>query len=320
MKRKIILIVKLIIGIGLLALVIRTVDFKQLSYRISSINYFLLFIVWLLFTFDRILMALKWNLLLKWFGVFLSLWQSVKIYYVGTLLGTFTPGSIGGDAYRIMALANFNKSKIIASTVILERIIGYFVLAAFAGVLLPFSARIFKIHIMTHLGMTISFIFMLAAIFLLLFFPLESCKLLLKIKALHRFELIKKMNGSLAIYLQNPMITRKKIFYFVLLTALEVVVIIYMNYVASLALHIKVSFLYYLVTLPILYILIRLPITIEGIGLQEGLWVYVLTLAGFSAADGISLSFLLRVMEIFSVFLPASIILLFGSLKAKTTT
>lgn len=319
MKKRILLIIKLIVGICLLAIVIRSVDFQQLSSRITSINYYLLFMVWLLFIFDRVLMAFKWNLLLYGFGIFLPLWQSVKLYYIGTLLGTFTPGNIGADAYRVVALSDFKKNKIVASTVLLERLTGYSVLAAFAAFLLPFSAKILGIDFKMHMGAVALFVCILGATLLLLFFPFEAFKLFFRIKTLQRFQVFKRINESLDVYMKNPPITKKRLLSFVLLSMLEVVVIIYMNYLASHALHLEVSFFFYLMTLPILYILIRLPITVQGIGLQEGLWVYVLTLAGFSAADGISLSLLLRVMEILSVFLPAGVLLLSGELKIKAT-
>lgn len=318
MKNRIWLIIKLIFGIGILIIVVRTVDFQKFSSRIYSINYYLLFIVWLLYIFDRVLMAFKWNLLLHEVGVIIPLWQSIKIYYVGTLLGTFTPGNIGGDAYRIVALSNFKKNKIVASTLILERIVGFSVLATFAIALLPFSQKILGINLEINFGITILLIFVLGVFYLIIFYPLESIKIFLKLNAFQRFQIVKKINEAINVYSKN--IQKKKLIYFVLLSTLEVVLIIYMNYLTSQALNIKVSFLFYLVTLPILYILIRLPITVQGIGLQEGLWVYVLTLAGFAAADGLSLSLLLRLMQIFSIYLPAIIMMSIGSLKVKATT
>jgi uncharacterized protein (TIRG00374 family) len=53
-----------------------------------------------LLTGDRILMALKWRLLLEIGGAHLPPWSVIRIYYQGWLVGSLLPSHLGGDILR----------------------------------------------------------------------------------------------------------------------------------------------------------------------------------------------------------------------------
>ena len=135
------MLIRVVIGIVVLAAVCWTVDLKAVSMAFTQLNFGLLIVFCIVVVLDRLLMAYKWNLLARAQRVILSLWQATRLIYVGQLLGTGTPGGIGADAYRIAALAPFKKTPIIISTIVLERFIGMAVIGVFATVTLPFSAQ-----------------------------------------------------------------------------------------------------------------------------------------------------------------------------------
>jgi glycosyltransferase 2 family protein len=79
----------------------------------------------ILITFDRLLMAWKWTILLRVIGVRLSLGLITRFYYQGSLTGIFLPSSIGGDLLRAtwVAQASGVKHGVFAS-LLMEKMVG----------------------------------------------------------------------------------------------------------------------------------------------------------------------------------------------------
>ena len=96
---------------------------------------------------------------------------------------------------------------------------------------------------------------------------------------------------------------------FVGLTFLELLFLILVNFLIARSLGVDVSFVYFLAVMPLLHILVRLPISYQAIGVQEGLFVFFLTAVGFSASDGLSVSLLHRAVEILVGVVPSVILL-----------
>jgi glycosyltransferase 2 family protein len=80
----------------------------------------------ILLTFDRLLMAWKWSILLRVIGVRIPLLQITRYYYQGSLTGIFLPSSIGGDLLRAtwVAQASGVKHGVFAS-LLMEKLVGF---------------------------------------------------------------------------------------------------------------------------------------------------------------------------------------------------
>jgi glycosyltransferase 2 family protein len=80
----------------------------------------------ILITFDRLLMAWKWAILLRVVGVRLSLGLITRFYYQGSLTGIFLPSSIGGDLLRAtwVAQASGVRHGVFAS-LLMEKLVGF---------------------------------------------------------------------------------------------------------------------------------------------------------------------------------------------------
>lgn len=78
-----------------------------------------------LLTCDRILMALKWRLLLGIGGAHLAPWSVIRIYYQGWLVGSVLPSHLGGDIVRAHLVAD--RSGVVHpvfASVLMEKAIG----------------------------------------------------------------------------------------------------------------------------------------------------------------------------------------------------
>lgn len=311
-KARIAFLLKALLGAGLLAIVCRSVDFRQLADILRYARIEVLFLVWVTYILDRVVMALKWNLLLKDARIDISGWQAVRIYFTGNLLGTFTPGELGADAYRIFALSKLRKNATVVVTVVLERVIGLAALVVFVILLLPFSARVAGIYSGSLLRAMVYVLLTVGCFFLSLPMVSKFAYSLLDARSLGRFKTASKLKKLLDLKEIPGAIGKKTILLFSLLTIIEIVLLIYMNYLTCRSLRIDVSFIHLLLLLPGLYLILRLPVTIQGLGIQEGLWVFVMRQSGFSSADGIAVSVMLRLMQIVSVYVPASLMMMVG--------
>ena len=88
---------------------------------------------------DRVLMAVKWNFLLRSRGVRISHLLAVRLQVAGYAVGALTPGAIGTDAYRVVMLSHLQRGKDVLSSILIEREIGVTVVAGFAAAMLPVS-------------------------------------------------------------------------------------------------------------------------------------------------------------------------------------
>lgn len=71
-----------------------------------------------------------------------------------------------------------------------------------------------------------------------------------------------------------------------------------MVYTLSMALSLQVGVVYFFVFVPLITVFTMLPISLGGIGVQEGAFAYFFSLVGMSLAGALALSLLLRVLSI----------------------
>ena len=94
---------------------------------------------------------------------------------------------------------------------------------------------------------------------------------------------------------------------FMLLSFLESLFPIFWTYFLALAFGVPVSLLYLFILVPIVLVLVRLPISIDGFGIQEGAFVYFLGLIGVAQPDALLLGLASHILAILSV-LPGGVL------------
>jgi len=79
-----------------------------------------------LLTLDRILMGVKWGVLLRIAGVRLSYARIVAVYYQGSFVGTLMPSHIGGDLLRAWLVARDSGIRYpVFASLVMERLVGF---------------------------------------------------------------------------------------------------------------------------------------------------------------------------------------------------
>ena len=105
------------------------------------------------FTFSKLLASYRLNIFFKNIGIEISEWVNVKLYWLGMFYNLFLPGSIGGDAYKVIRISKkfdipYKKT---TSAVLLDRFSGLFALLLLTSFLwfLVFDGKYFSILIVS---------------------------------------------------------------------------------------------------------------------------------------------------------------------------
>jgi uncharacterized protein (TIRG00374 family) len=262
----------------------------------------------LLLLSDRALMAFKWNLLTQVKGMSISLWQSLRIYLISNFVGIFLPTGVGGDIYRVYyTSARQGRTQDVVASVVVERFVGIVASAAFAllglllmalfGVGLHRSFNLIAITsgflIVALLAFWVSSRTLMVEVLQSLLSTNKSSWLLKKCLLCHEaYSEYRQYKGLLLV--------------FFCLSLFEQGFFALANYGGAKAIGMDVKFIYFIGIIPLCQILMRIPISINAIGVQEGLYALLFTQMSVSVTEAVFLALLVRVGH-WLVVLPGAI-------------
>lgn len=300
MKKRFLFYLQLVISLLLVAFFASSVDTSRILRPIEPFGWIYIGLMVFLVNLDRILMSYKWNILLKVKGIDLPFSEVVRSYYIGTFWGIFLPVSVGGDvvrAYRISGQTD--RTEDIVSSVIIERILG--MVATILMGMLGFGLFV------TIIG-TGNWKVAEGLIFLLLAFSglvVLSFNTRLTQWFDQRFQFNKKSwMGKLAeVYrsYQAYQHHRGPMLRFLLWSLLEQVFPIICSLFVSQALSLNVPFWSFFVFIPVILALSKIPISLDGFGVREGLYIYFFSFVGLSGSEAFVLGFLAHILGIVSM-------------------
>ena len=236
-------------------------------------------------------MAYKWHMLLKVKDTSISFSSAVKSYYIGTFIGFFLPATVGGDIVRVLKLRSERKKGTdVLSSVILERMLGLIAAAILAPIAVLFLISFFELDIWIFLLIAGVLLF-LFIIFMLLPFNEFIFQKINKNQRLARsllFNKFKKLYQSYAEYKNH----RSLLVLFLILSILEQLIPVVANYLACRALNLSIPFIYFLLIIPLVQLISKIPISFEGFGINEGLLVYFFALLGLSGTGAFTIGLL----------------------------
>jgi glycosyltransferase 2 family protein len=238
--------------------------------------------------------AERWHLVLAFFGVSLKRLEALRLYLIGSFYGVVLPGVLGGDAVRVAlcrARTGASLSPIIASVAI-ERGLGLWGVALI-GTIGAFSiAPALRSTVGPHV-LWIALVLALCAPLALLV-SLRCSGLALR---LLRARVVRDWAPSLATSLEATVaqlrslpwgLTLKTLLVSTLFQSSEIFVF---SYFGSL-LGIEAPFAFYVFVVPLIYLSTVLPISLGGVGVREGVLVWMLAKIGVPASAGVLLAFL----------------------------
>jgi uncharacterized membrane protein YbhN (UPF0104 family) len=80
------------------------IDFAKAGVALKNANWFYLFFALIAFILSKLVSAIRLNIYFNNINIHLSAWQNIKLYWLGMYYNLFLPGSISGDAYKVILM------------------------------------------------------------------------------------------------------------------------------------------------------------------------------------------------------------------------
>ncbi|HNV03875.1 MAG TPA: lysylphosphatidylglycerol synthase transmembrane domain-containing protein [Vicinamibacterales bacterium] len=250
--------------------------------------------VWLLLALalvaaDRVVMALRWLLLLRAAGVDAPPGSTLRIFFESSFVGSFLPAGIGADAARAYAIAvrTSHGSQAVASVGV-DRLIGLatIVLVGVAGLAgwayrLPPGLRLRLYLVAAAAGAGVVALFWVDRLIAKLLPP--------RWREFKWGWRVSRLGDAIGAYRAHPGILARV---FALSLGVGLVRVL-QAYCLGCGLDIGVGFGYYLVFMPIAMLILLLPVSISGLGVLQAVVVWLLRPVGVPDAQAFALSTLL---------------------------
>lgn len=316
--------IRLLIGGGLIAFLFYTVDMGEMRQVIVNSDPRWVLLAYVIGIGDRIIMAYKWNILLRAKNIRIPLVNTTITYLTSTFFGLFLPSTVGGDAFRILFVTrDGHDGSDVTSSVVIERIIGMIALMVFVMGSIVLSVLVLGERFFDDiwgLFWMVSGFCVLTLLFLIATFNTNlvkrfshSLNRLEKYPRVRKFiELLRKVYRSYATYRNE----KGALWAFLLLSFVENLFPIFWTYCLALAFNIQVPLFYFFILVPIVLILRRLPISIDGVGIHEGTFVYFLSLIGVSVEQGLLLGIATHALAV-ALVLPGGIFYMFKGVRTR---
>jgi uncharacterized protein (TIRG00374 family) len=285
--------IKILVSGGLLYWLLSGVDLARLwtIARTASVGW-LLSALGLYFVMI-VISVWRWELLLGAQHVRLTFGRLLNSFLVATFFNNFLPSNIGGDVVRIRDTSRAAGSKTLATTIVLiDRGIGLLGLVFVAAVGATLAARMSDA--IGPLGPGVLWLMLTGAIALatpVLLMPHRVGQMLRPLRALHQEwveERITRLTTALGKFREAP---RALLACFAGAIAVQAMLVVFYAAIAH-AIRIDIAFAHLAILVPVSFIVQMLPVSINGLGVREGVFIVFFDQLGLPRESALALSFL----------------------------
>jgi len=300
-KRLLPAILRLVVSGSLIAYLLTSVNLSELGDALQSASLWYLLIALLLAFLQLVITAYRWQIMLAPKEMRAPLLSLTAIYFVGRFFSMFLPTVIGGDIVRGYELSRLSHRVVdSATTVVMERILGFIAVFLICWISLIFGYQYLEGTNIPAIigGLSFGFVLLLAITF--------NARLMIKIISLSRF--IKQWNvegrlrqayRSLHAFTVSRGVLAKGL----LLSLVHQLVGIAVVFFISQALGLDVPFVFFLIAIPMIWIIMMIPVSIAGLGVREGAFVLFFTQYGVSDENALLLSLLLFALTLITALI-----------------
>jgi len=265
--------VKLAVSSGLLYFVLSKAGAERVLSVIKTVNPFFFIAAILIYIFSLYIASIRWRLLLpeEFKGQ-----RLFSFYLIGSFFNTFLPGIVGGDAVKTYYLyKETNKGSLSFASVFMDRYLGFIAIMTIGLIAFAAGFQYIKGSLIEWLLPTIVFSFLIGSL------------------VIFRFRLGKRIGVIAEFYEYFHKYSRQKT---VIMKALALSFVIQTMsimaiYVISLGLGQHIPLAYFFIFFPIIITIATLPISVSGIGLREGAFVFLFGMIGIMPETATAMSF-----------------------------
>lgn len=280
-------IAKICISFFLIIYILQKIDIMELLCTIKSANIYLLIIAFSSNGLNIILRIHKWRIILAVQEIYVPFKILLTFSFTSSFFSIFLPTAYGGDIIRAYEVSKFSNKKLESVTSILvDRVIGalaLFLIAAFAllfgyGLIQDLRIVLFTIGIL---------LLILISIIIIFNEKIKKINIITKIVTfVDRKDILKNMYGTFHIYRYHK---RKSIEILALSLLAQIIAILYYPIIAY-SFGLDVPLVYFLIVIPIILVILMLPISIGGIGVREGAFIFFFKKVGVQPYEAVSIA------------------------------
>ena len=258
------------------------------------------------FTLDRVLMSFKWGLLLTIRGYRVTLKERMMVYCSSMMWGLALPSTVGADGIRILLVRRFNvRVDDALATILVERGLGFI-----SALLMAVMSLLLLRFIVPDAGeydtpLFIGIVTLLIAIAVLVLS--FNSKAVTSVLGLLPQRASQSSAARLIVRLHEAYrslsFDRRRLGLFFVLTVAEQLLVAVCYGLVAMALQLKFNAVLLLAAVPLAILISRLPISIDGLGVYEAIFIGVMALGGMRPDDSLALSVAARIFQIV-VWLP----------------
>jgi uncharacterized protein (TIRG00374 family) len=276
-------LLKILVSLGLLAVLVANVDVGQAMARLANMNWALFLAALVLYLGGVFVRAYRWAVLIWALGVLVPWWRLAALYFVGSFFSLVLPTGVGGDAVRMYEVSHDSgEASSAISSVLVDRFLGLFVLFALALLALIGGYQLVEPRVRVLIA--VGFFGLLAGVALLLQRTwIESWGRRLGLdRLLGRIKILRELYDSIHLYGPAALLRA---------TATSVVfnlMLILAVYLLGLAVGIELSLWYYFLFVPIISAVLMVP-SIGGLGVREAAFVVLFAQVGVDRNQALAL-------------------------------
>jgi len=252
-------------------------------------------------------LAWRWQVLLRSRGVREPYSALLRSYYVSYALGQLLPTSLGGDATRIVDVGRRHREArgAVAGSVIVERVLGGFATLALAGLGVVLAAGRYDVGPYLWLELVIGIAAIVLAVVMFSRRARVALRPLLPVVRFLRVERIaRSLYAGVHGFRDRPGLLGGC---FALTLGVQIFRVLTI-YLAGRAAGVSLSALPYFVLGPLLFLVMLVPFTVNGLALRESFFVSFLTQLGVSADQAFVTGFLYFLLSV-ALAIPGTILL-----------
>jgi uncharacterized protein (TIRG00374 family) len=289
--------IKVTVSLALIAFLLRKVSLPALEGLVRGMDRGVFAAAVVVFFVSNVAGWLQWHVLLRASGVALPRRTTFRFYFVGLFFNNFLPANIGGDVVKVYDVSKVGADpyQVIAVT-LLDRLLGVFSLCLLAVVADCFLIARSPAYVL-YLGVFAAC--MLPAIGFYFFRPLGNA-LRRGVMKLRPFSLDRRASSildHLSPFKGQRRLVTELVAFSAFIQALRVVTHVLVGMALGISIDAPVLCQFF-VYIPLLSLAMIPPITINGLGIREGLGIVLFSAAGIAQAQTFAMEFLTFIISV----------------------
>lgn len=285
MKKSIIRLVKVAFTIILLAFVLRNANLHDILLIIKDSNFSSILLALLSFSLYQLLFAYNWKRVLKTLKEKVHYPDLLRIHMIGLFYNLFLPTSMGGDVAKIFYLSKRLENRIISiKSIALLRGIGLLTNLMILSFSLAFNRELLDI-VSYNRSILHSAYIITGLITILSIINRTGIVQTNRMKAITNR--IREYICRIRAFLEEFKFEMLSV---VIISLLNQLIIILENFLICRSLHMDIAFVNMMYIIPLTFLATLLPITIAGIGIREGAFIFFLTRYNYTVENAIAFS------------------------------